>query len=144
MYGIVAQAGGDVSIASQVGSGTTIQVNLPVTSEAKSGARVPKPDARATGKGETVLLVEDADVVREPARRMLVRHGYTVLAAANVDDAMSLLEAHPERIDLLLTDVVMPGRSGKELADEVVARSSGDQGAVHERLQSKTPSVIRA
>jgi DNA-binding NtrC family response regulator len=72
-----------------------------------------------------VLLVEDEQIVREPTRRLLARSGYTVLDASNADEALQLLADCTGTIDLLLTDVVMPGRSGKELADEVVVRCPG-------------------
>jgi DNA-binding NtrC family response regulator len=65
------------------------------------------------------LLVEDEDTVREPARRMLVRSGYRVLAASNAEDALRLAASHGGPVDLLLTDVVMSGRSGKDLAVEL-------------------------
>jgi PAS domain S-box-containing protein len=121
VYGIATQAGGDVVIYSEPGLGTTIRVNLPATSEAKSPARAGAPDALLAAKGETVLLVEDEEIVREPARRMLGKHGYAVLAAANAEDALVIVREHSGDIDLLLTDVVMPGRSGKELSIEVAA-----------------------
>jgi CheY-like chemotaxis protein len=116
VYGIVTQAGGAVSIYSEPGLGTTVRVNLPATAEARSGPRPTKPDVPLTAKGETVLLVEDEAIVREPARRMLVRHGYTVLAAGDADEALALVDQHPGNIDMLLTDVVLPGRSGKDLS----------------------------
>ena len=116
VYGIVTQAGGDVTIYSEPGLGTTVRVNLPATSASKSGPRRAKPDVPLSAKGETVLLVEDEEIVREPTRRMLARHGYTVLAAANADEALAIVQGHPDEIDLLLTDVVMPGRSGRELS----------------------------
>jgi DNA-binding response OmpR family regulator len=67
------------------------------------------------------LLVEDEEMVREPARRMLVRHGYQVLAASTGHDALKVLSEYTGVVDLLLTDVVMPGLSGKDLAIDVVA-----------------------
>jgi PAS domain S-box-containing protein len=121
VYGIVTQAGGDVSIYSEPGLGTTIRVNLPVTTDERSQPREPKRDAPLAAKGETVLLVEDESIVREPAQRMLVRHGYTVLAAGSAEEALTIVREHPGTIHLLLTDVVMPGRSGKELSVDVVA-----------------------
>ena len=72
VYGIVTQAGGDVAIYSEPGVGTTIRVDLPATSDASRGAsRTPSPTSRSLANGETVLLVEDEEIVREPARRML-------------------------------------------------------------------------
>ena len=119
VYGIVTHAGGNVTIYSEPGLGTTIRVNLPATSDAKSDPNDAQPNVSRAAKGETVLLVEDEDIVREPARRMLARHGYIVLTAGNAVGALAIARSHPGKIDLLLTDVVMPGRSGKELSDDV-------------------------
>ena len=120
VYGIVTQAGGDITIYSEPGLGTTVRVNLPATTDAMSELRGEKPGVPLASKGETVLLVEDEEIVREPTRRMLVRNGYTVLAAGNADEALALSREHPGTIDLLLTDVVMPGRSGRELSADVL------------------------
>jgi hypothetical protein len=120
VYGIVRQAGGDIVIDSKLGSGTAVRINLPATNDAMARPRDAMADVRLSTKGETVLIVEDEEIVREPARRMLAMHGYTVLAAANADAALAILADHPAKIDLLLTDVVMPGRSGKELSVEVL------------------------
>jgi PAS domain S-box-containing protein len=120
VYGIVRQAGGDVVIESKPGSGTTIRVDLPVTSDPKSAPRDAKPDVPLAAKGETVLLVEDEEIVREPAQRLLARNGYTVLAAGSADHALAIAGTYEGTIDLLLTDVVMPGRSGTELSVDVV------------------------
>jgi PAS domain S-box-containing protein len=119
VYGIVTQAGGDVVIYSEPGLGTTIRVNLPATDDPLARPRPSADAAPLLANGETVLLVEDEEIVREPARRMLVRSGYEVLAASHAGEALDIVRAHPGRIDLLLTDVVMPGRSGKELAHDV-------------------------
>jgi len=118
VYGIVTGAGGDVVIYSEPGLGTTIRVLFPAT-ERRQAKREEAPARPSTGTGETILLVEDEAIVREPARRMLERSGYRVLAAANADDALAISDDHDGPIHLLLTDVVMPGRSGKELSIEV-------------------------
>ena len=119
IYGIVTQAGGDVAISSEPGVGTTIRVDLPATSDETSAPRAVMPDV-LSAKGETVLLVEDEEIVREPVRRMLQRSGYTVLAAPDATQALEIAREHASAIDLLLTDVVMPGRSGKELWVDVI------------------------
>ncbi|MGQ0845795.1 MAG: PAS domain S-box protein [Sporichthyaceae bacterium] len=122
VHGIVTQAGGRLFIYSEPGLGTTMRVMLPVTAEVST----PAPDGAADrkrstlGHGETVLLVEDEDIVRIPAQRILSRSGYRVLSAEGTEQALDLAAAHPGDIDLLLTDVVMRGRSGKELADELL------------------------
>ena len=120
VYGIVMQAGGDVSIRSQLGSGTTVRVDLPATSEVRTEVSEERMAVLRPARGETVLLVEDEDLVREPTRRILARHGYTVLAARDASQALELVHDHVGSIDLLLTDVIMPGRSGKELSVEAV------------------------
>jgi PAS domain S-box-containing protein len=121
VYGIVTQNKGDVVIYSEPGLGTTIRVNFPVTSSAEAGPRAGEPELPLDARGETLLLVEDEEMVREPARRMLVRHGYQVLAASTGHDALKVLSEYTGVVDLLLTDVVMPGLSGKDLAIDVVA-----------------------
>lgn len=121
VYGIAHQAGGDVSIDSEPGRGTTIRVDLPATSESRSTHRAPRQEGGLHEQGETVLLVEDEAIVRDPAQRLLTRHGYTVLVAANAAAAIEIAANHQGTIDLLLTDVVMPGRSGKELSVDVAA-----------------------
>lgn len=103
-----------MSIYSERGLGTTVRINLPATAEtATPGERAGVAASR--GRGEVVLLVEDEAMVRESARRLLGQRGYRVLVAADADEALAVASA-AERVDLLLTDVVMPGRSGKELA----------------------------
>ena len=81
----------------------------------------PPPVARPRAGRQTVLVVEDAEGLRELTKRLLERQGYTVLVAANADEALQLFEANPS-IDLLLTDVVMPGASGPELVKRLVER----------------------
>ena len=123
VYGIVTQAGGDVSIYSEQGLGTTVRVNLPATTDAVAvgeGA----PAVPAEGRGEVILLVEDEEMVREPARRLLAQRGYRVLVAGSADEALEVA-AGAEHLDLLLTDVVMPGLSGKELAELLAERRPG-------------------
>jgi PAS domain S-box-containing protein len=120
VYGIVTQAGGDITIDSKVDLGTTVRIDLPITGEAEAQPRASRPDMPLSAKGETVLLVEDEEIVRDPVGRMLTRHGYTVLTADGADEAMVIVSEHPGTIDLLLTDVVMPGRSGKELSVAVI------------------------
>ena len=119
VYGIVTEAGGTVAIHSEPGLGTTIRVDLPAT----PGTTLPPPElpqeAPPRGNGETVLLVEDEDIVRDPARRVLARAGYTVLAAQDVTEALALAGRHDGDIDLVITDIVMPGRSGKDLSTDL-------------------------
>jgi PAS domain S-box-containing protein len=119
VYGIVTQAGGNVILDSESGVGTRIRVYLPATSTAATVVPATPPGVRPASGGETVLLVEDEEMVREPTRRILARSGYAVLAADSADEALRIVADHFGEIELLLTDVVMPGRSGKALAAAV-------------------------
>lgn len=112
-------------IDSTPGDGTVVRVYFPATSEVAIAAESDNSSSRRPlrGQGETILLAEDEVMVREPARRLLTRNGYRVLAAASGEQALEILRAHPAPVDLLLTDVIMPGKSGKDLADEVAVLS---------------------
>lgn len=116
VYGIVSDARGQVVISSQPGLGTKIEIILPATSDELTAVADAPPRRQITARGETILLVEDEAVVLEPTRRILANSGYTVLAASSAEQALDTVAEHPDEIDLLLTDVVMPGRSGRELA----------------------------
>jgi len=119
VYGIVTASGGSVGVYSEVGKGTAFNVYFPRAQAAEGLVVAPPPVNRRRAEGQTVLLVEDADGVRELTRRLLQRLGYTVLVAANADEALRLFEQHPS-IDVLLTDVVMPGASGPELTKRLL------------------------
>lgn len=121
VYGIITQSGGDVAVQSEVGQGTTFEILLPRV-EATDEPRVdPKPSDVVLGGTETVLVVEDEDDVRELTREVLEGAGYTVLEAARPDEAMRIAGQQAGSIDLLLTDVVMPDRSGLALALQLTA-----------------------
>ena len=125
VYGIVNQAGGMVDLESDVGTGTTVTILLP--SVASSADHV-EPERRATRRshgGETILVVEDEDLVLDVASRILTRHGYRVLAARGGAEALELIGEHRETIHLLLTDVVMPGLTGKQVAERVTELRPG-------------------
>ncbi len=116
VYGIVAQSGGAIDVASAPGRGTTFRIHLP-----RVEGEVDPPTARARGiedhRGtETVLLVEDEDAVRTLVLAILKQKGYAVLTARNGGEALLVCERHSGSIDLMLTDVVMPGMGGKDLA----------------------------
>ena len=118
VYGIITQAGGDIEISSTVGVGTTVSALLPAVDEVEALVEPSVPPRRLTGS-ETILVVEDEPAMREVTRRILVRNGYKVLTAANGPQAISLAAAHPGRLDLLLTDVVMPQMLGREVAERI-------------------------
>jgi signal transduction histidine kinase len=123
VYGIVQQNGGQVTVASEVGRGTTFRVYLPRTLEA-AAPRAPAPAGPPpTGGGETLLLVEDNDELRSATRSVLEALGYRVAAAAAGPDALAALEAMEGRVDLVICDVVMPGLSGPEVVERLRARN---------------------
>src|SRR4029079_18478686 len=111
IHGIVTRSGGSVQVYSELGKGTSFKVYFPraeaVDMVVETAAQVSRPHAG----GQTVLLVEDSEGLRELARRLLERQGYTVLAAGNAEEALQLFNENAT-IDVLLTDVVMPGASG--------------------------------
>ena len=118
VYGIVRQSSGFIWVYSEPGHGTSFKIYLPRVDEPVSPAGAPAP--QVVGGSETVLVVEDVAAVRAVTRQMLERQGYCVLEAANGATALSLARQHHSAIHLLVTDVVMPEVSGRELADQLV------------------------
>ena len=131
VYDIVKGAGGNLSVTSGQGEGTVFTVSLPAASaptasEQESDAEtVAGPAHVAEAKRETVLLVEDEDMVRRLIAQALLSHDYNVVEAASGAEAMAAVESHVGVIDLLLTDVVMKGMSGRELSERMLARKPG-------------------
>ncbi len=129
VYGIVKQSEGYIAVYSEPGEGTSFKIYLPrVTSGAMAAPAPPSPGPPAPSSlrgTETVLVVEDEEAVRSLSRRALEAGGYTVLAAAGGPDAVRLTERYGGPIHLLLTDVVMPGMSGRELAQQLAQRRPG-------------------
>ena len=125
VYGIVRQTGGHIWPYSEPGTGTTMRVYLPRVDDPADPIEHPSEAPPESLRGsETILLVEDEAPVRSVTRQLLERNGYTVLEAADGRTALSLINGEPDRVhvDLLLTDVIMPGMSGRELADQMKAR----------------------
>ncbi len=125
VYGIVKQSNGYVFARSELGVGTTFFVYLPRVEDAAEEIRPAKAQANETDGCETVLLVEDEESVRELVRLTLVSRGYKVLEAGDGERALSIAGAAKENIDILITDVVMPGIGGRELAKELVSLRPG-------------------
>jgi two-component system, cell cycle sensor histidine kinase and response regulator CckA len=121
VYGIVRRAGGSVGVYSEVGKGTAIKVYFPQADPGEPVVEMPAPLTPPHAGAQTVLLVEDEESLRELSKRLLERHGYTALVAADAQEALRLFEEYP-LIDVLLTDVVMPGASGPELTRQLVER----------------------
>jgi signal transduction histidine kinase len=122
VFGIVKQAGGFLDVESTVGVGTTFRIFLPVSDEPLASPEAETPaTVTTTAGGETLLLVEDEDEIRELATLMLEGRGYTVLGAANAENALELAKKHLSEIHALITDVVMPRINGVQLAEMLVA-----------------------
>jgi signal transduction histidine kinase len=121
VYGIVRQSGGHISVYSRPGRGTTIKVFLPLVQEQVENSTPGDAWGESLGGWETILLVEDNADLREVGREFLVGNGYTVLEAGSCDEALSVARNHRGPIHLLLTDVVLPTKSGPEVAAQVKA-----------------------
>jgi PAS domain S-box-containing protein len=152
VYGIVKQSGGHLSVSSEPGEGTSFTIYLPkadaaVRREVKQPAATTRPAAKG---GETVLIVEDHDGLRRLAERLLVKGGYRVLLAENASEALRTAKEFAGSIDLLLTDVVMPGIDGMTLARQLnglrpstqvlfMSGYTGDDMATHGALSADVP-----
>jgi signal transduction histidine kinase/ActR/RegA family two-component response regulator len=120
VHGIVEQSRGRIEVESEPGRGTVFRVYFPTSEGAEPAASPPLP--RPLGGTETILLVEDEATVRRLAARILRDRGYTVVEAVDAEEALAVSDGHTGVIDLLLTDVVMPGLSGRELAERITKR----------------------
>ena len=119
VYGIVKQHNGYIWIYSEQGKGTTFKVYLPVTDQVESAGRTQYDSSKKLTGSEKILLVEDNDEVRQTLIEALTSKGYTVIAADKGSDAFAKMSAVGEDVQLLLTDVVMPGMNGKELFESL-------------------------
>jgi CheY-like chemotaxis protein len=129
VYGIIKQSGGFIWAESEIGEGTTFKIYLPPVKQAAT-ARDVKAAPTLAGGTETVLLVEDDETIRTLVRRGLQARGYRVLEARNGREAMRIAEKHQGPIHLLMTDVVMPGMGGRELAERLT-RSRGEMKTLY-------------
>jgi nitrogen-specific signal transduction histidine kinase/CheY-like chemotaxis protein len=120
VYSIVRQSGGYIWVYSEVNQGTTFKIYFPLV----EGSSLPRGGGFGPGKvlpgSETILLVEDEELLRKPIREIMEMNGYHVLEAGNAEEALKLVERYHDPIDLLLTDVVMPGLNGRELAEQLL------------------------
>jgi len=120
VYGTVIQSGGCVTVLSKLGEGTTIQVYLPRVEETMEVAEKPKTLPGSLQGNETILLVEDDDAVRRMTRMFLEIRGYNVVEARNAAEAIQFMECQKGSIEMVLTDVAMPGMKGGELVERLV------------------------
>ena len=130
VYGVVKQSGGFIWVYSEVGKGTSFKIYLPRVEQPEDKGSIPLAFAEAPRGTETILLAEDEQDVREVAREFLESGGYTVIEAVNGAEALRLATEHMATIDLLVTDMVMPGMTGRELAGRLQQQHSGI-GAVY-------------
>jgi two-component system cell cycle sensor histidine kinase/response regulator CckA len=125
VYGIVAQSGGYIWVDSEPERGTAFKICFPRVDVDDGMVEAPVQTVGATGGSETILLVEDEEAVRTVASRILLNQGYTVLKASNGQEALAAMEKVEGKIDLILTDVVMPEMGGLELAEHLRGRCPG-------------------
>jgi two-component system, cell cycle sensor histidine kinase and response regulator CckA len=125
VYGIVTQAGGEVAVSSEPGAGTTFRIALPRVPGEEGEAGGPEPVVGERVGSGTILVAEDEETIRRLVTQVLSRSGFTVHSAATGDEALDTLKRHRGAVDLLLTDVVMPGMSGPDLARAAVAVDPG-------------------
>ena len=119
VYGIVKQSGGSIFVYSEPGRGTTFKIYLPRSDKAVSATTEPRVEVDTLRGSETVLVVEDEEAVRKLIEQALRKYGYRVIEATNGAEALRVCENHDPPIRLMVTDVVMPGMSGRELAARV-------------------------
>jgi CheY-like chemotaxis protein len=149
VYGLVQQHGGLVDVDSAPGVGTTVRLCFPAVVDAAAPRRNREPSAPPPSGSECVLLVEDEDALRRVTRRALERFGYRVLTAPNGRDALSLIEERVGRIDLVISDLVMPVMGGAQLYHAIQNRfgpvpfilTSGYAGREADERRALDPSV---
>ena len=120
VYGIVSQSDGQISVQSELGHGTTFEILFPRVSELSKLSEIIAPTVPISRGSETILLIEDSNDLREVIREFLVTSGYDVLEAGNATEAEQVARRHPGLIHLILTDVVLPGVSGRVLAESLM------------------------
>ncbi len=149
VFGIVTQCGGDISVTTAPGVGTTFDIRIPRSAAETAGIPAKRAEGIARAQGETVLLVEDDPVVHGLVRELVARLGYNVLDAGSADEALRVSERHRGLIHLLLTDVVMPDVSGIELAAQLRAKRPAMKtlfmsGYSSDVIQQRGPADVQA
>lgn len=125
VYAIARQCGGAIHIDSEPGRGTTVTIDFPCAAPPPAQSAAIRDDNGGAAQLATILLVEDEEMVRYVARSVLQRAGHTVLPAGDGEEALAIAARHPDSIDLVLTDVTMPGISGPQLAGRLLADRPG-------------------
>jgi len=120
VYGIVKQSGGSIRVESEAGHGSEFRIYLPVAESGIRKQRESRVGQLVAGGSETILVAEDEPDLRELTRIFLEGYGYKVLEADSADQAIKTAEISSEPIHLLLTDVIMPGMSGRQLAEKIL------------------------
>jgi CheY-like chemotaxis protein len=147
VYGIIKQSGGYVFVQSEVGRGTVFTIYFPRVDEPSEAPGAAQISQVATGGSETVLLVEDEESVRELVRDTLEARGYQVLEAADGNAGLSAAASYPDPIHLVITDVVMPGLSGHQLAEQLLTARPGIKvlylsGYAEDAVASQSPNDV--
>jgi CheY-like chemotaxis protein len=119
VYGIVKQNDGYIIVYSEVGKGTTLKMYFPRVEAPAEELRLPSEEAEVPRGSETIMVVEDDEALREVTVRLLQDGGYRVIQAKDAEQALAMMASSRPEVDLLLTDVIMPGASGAELAQQV-------------------------
>lgn len=122
VYGIVTQNGGTIAVDSAPGCGTSFIIDLPAVDAEEWEIEAQAPPLTISRGTETILLVEDEGMVREYVRKVLAEHGYHILESATGDEALRHCQEYPGTIHLLLTDTIMPGLNGRQLAEQIAAQ----------------------
>ena len=125
VYGIIKQSGGYVFVQSEIGRGTVFTIYFPRVDEPCEASGTAPVSTSTAGGSETILLVEDEDSVRQLVRETLEARGYRVLEAENGNAGLAVAAGHPDAIDLVITDVIMPGLSGQELVQKLLSVRPG-------------------
>jgi len=120
VFGVVKQSGGHIQFTSELNCGTTFWIDFP-RAEGSSSVQAPREHSEMLTGSETIMVVEDDELVRELVRILLQRQGYIVLDVGQADQALTMCESYSSRIDLILTDLLMPGKmDGRELLEQIL------------------------